>query len=146
MVSSLSELLSAPAPIVRGKGFLVLNLLLLGAPGVNSAILEKEIVLKPAIAFLTIPGDYGAASRRVEDLDWKLLLMKPPPLIPPLVTTKYGKLGKLKRNLVVQDEIDTDAEGSDEIDGEYLEITPPIQKRRIQSPSQSPVQASTTNN
>ncbi|MBW0580223.1 hypothetical protein O181_119938, partial [Austropuccinia psidii MF-1] len=42
MVSSLSELLSHPAPIVRGKGLLVLNLLLLGPPGVNSAILVKK--------------------------------------------------------------------------------------------------------
>ncbi|MBW0567339.1 hypothetical protein O181_107054, partial [Austropuccinia psidii MF-1] len=38
------------------------------------------------------------------------------PEVPILVTRKDGKLGKLKRNLVVQDEIDTDAEGSDEID------------------------------
>ncbi|MBW0555724.1 hypothetical protein O181_095439 [Austropuccinia psidii MF-1] len=68
------------------------------------------------------------------------------PEVPILVTRKDGKLGKLKRNLVVQDEIDTDSEGSDEIDGEELEMTTPIQKRRIQSPSQSPVQASTTNN
>ncbi|MBW0540078.1 hypothetical protein O181_079793 [Austropuccinia psidii MF-1] len=43
-------------------------------------------------------------------------------------------------------EIDTDAEGSDEIDGEELEITPPIQKIRIQSTSKLPVQASTSNN
>ncbi|MBW0534979.1 hypothetical protein O181_074694 [Austropuccinia psidii MF-1] len=68
------------------------------------------------------------------------------PEVPISVTRKDGKPGKLKRNLVVQDEIDTDAEGSDEIDGEELEITTPIQKRRIQSTSQSPVQASTTNN
>ncbi|MBW0493418.1 hypothetical protein O181_033133 [Austropuccinia psidii MF-1] len=68
------------------------------------------------------------------------------PEVPILVTRKDGKLGRLKRNLVVQDEIDTDAEGSDEIDGEELEITTPIQKRRIQSTSKSPVQASTTNN
>ncbi|MBW0588626.1 hypothetical protein O181_128341 [Austropuccinia psidii MF-1] len=68
------------------------------------------------------------------------------PEVPISVTRKDGKLGKLKRNLVVQDEIDTDAEGSDEIDGEELQITTPIQKRRIQSPSQSPVQDSTTNN
>ncbi|MBW0571245.1 hypothetical protein O181_110960 [Austropuccinia psidii MF-1] len=68
------------------------------------------------------------------------------PEVPILVTRKDGKLGRLKRNLVVQDEIDTDAEGSDEIDGEELEMTTPIQKRRIQSTSQSPVQASTTNN
>ncbi|MBW0559004.1 hypothetical protein O181_098719 [Austropuccinia psidii MF-1] len=68
------------------------------------------------------------------------------PEVPILVTRKDGKLGKLKTNLVVQDEIDTDSEGSDEIDGEELEITTPIQKRRIQSTSQSPVQASTTNN
>ncbi|MBW0579863.1 hypothetical protein O181_119578 [Austropuccinia psidii MF-1] len=67
------------------------------------------------------------------------------PEVPILVTRKNGKLGKLKRNLVVQDEINTDAEGSDEIDREELEMTTPIQKRRIQSPSQSPVQASTTN-
>ncbi|MBW0568210.1 hypothetical protein O181_107925 [Austropuccinia psidii MF-1] len=173
MVSNLSELLNHPASIVRGKGFLVLNLLLLGQPGVNSAILEKEIVLKATTTFLTIPEDYRAASRRVEDLDWKLLLMNLPPLMPPLVTPianiggsinpqgnpigvapevpilvtrKDGKLGKLKRNLVVQDEIDTDSEGSDEIDGEELEITTPIQKRRIQSTSQSPVQAITTSN
>ena len=68
------------------------------------------------------------------------------PEVPILVTRKDGRLGKLKRNLVVQDENDTDAEGSDEIDGEELEMTTPIQKRRIQSTSQSPVQASTTNN
>ncbi|MBW0576437.1 hypothetical protein O181_116152 [Austropuccinia psidii MF-1] len=68
------------------------------------------------------------------------------PEVPILVTRKDGKLGKLKRNLVVQDEIDNDAEGSDEIDREELEMTTPIQKRRTQSPSLSPVQASTTNN
>ncbi|MBW0575207.1 hypothetical protein O181_114922 [Austropuccinia psidii MF-1] len=66
------------------------------------------------------------------------------PEVPILVTTKDGRLGKLKRNLVVQDENDTDAEGSDDIDGEELEITTPIQKRRIQSTSLFPVQASTT--
>ncbi|MBW0552381.1 hypothetical protein O181_092096 [Austropuccinia psidii MF-1] len=68
------------------------------------------------------------------------------PEVPILITIKDGKLGKLKINLVVQDEIDTDAEGSDEIDGEELEITTPMQKRIIQSTSKSPVQASTTNN
>ncbi|MBW0519027.1 hypothetical protein O181_058742 [Austropuccinia psidii MF-1] len=62
----MSELSSHPPPIVRGKGFLMLNVILLVPPGVNSAMLEKEIVLKPTIAFLTIPVDYGAASRRVE--------------------------------------------------------------------------------
>ncbi|MBW0569467.1 hypothetical protein O181_109182 [Austropuccinia psidii MF-1] len=67
------------------------------------------------------------------------------PEVPILVTRKYGKLGKLKRNLVAQNEIDTDAEGSDGIDGEELELTTPIQKRRIQSLSPSPAQASTTN-
>ncbi|MBW0484974.1 hypothetical protein O181_024689 [Austropuccinia psidii MF-1] len=66
------------------------------------------------------------------------------PEVPIFVTRKDGRLGKLKRNLVVQDENDTDAEGSDEIDGEELEITTPIQKGRIQSTSLSPVQASTT--
>ncbi|MBW0511053.1 hypothetical protein O181_050768 [Austropuccinia psidii MF-1] len=66
------------------------------------------------------------------------------PEVPPLFTRKHGRLGKLKRNLVVQDENDTDAEGSDEIDGEELEMTTPIQKRIIQSTSISPVQASTT--
>ncbi|MBW0482905.1 hypothetical protein O181_022620 [Austropuccinia psidii MF-1] len=69
---------------------------------------------------------------------------KAAPEVPILVTQKDVILGKLKRNLVVQDENDTDAEGSDEIDGEELEITTPIQKRRIQSTSLSPVQASTT--
>ncbi|MBW0528286.1 hypothetical protein O181_068001 [Austropuccinia psidii MF-1] len=64
--------------------------------------------------------------------------------VPILVTRKDGRLAKLKRNLVVQDEIDTDAEGSDEIDEEELEITTPIRKRRIQSTSLSPVPASTT--
>ncbi|MBW0579317.1 hypothetical protein O181_119032 [Austropuccinia psidii MF-1] len=68
------------------------------------------------------------------------------PEVPILVTRKDQKLEKLKRNLVVQDESNTDAEVSDEIDGEELEMTTPIQKRRIQSPSQSPVQAGTTNN
>ncbi|MBW0495147.1 hypothetical protein O181_034862 [Austropuccinia psidii MF-1] len=67
------------------------------------------------------------------------------PEVPILITRKDGKLGRLKRNLVAQDEIDTDSEGSDEIDGEELEMTTPIQKRRIQSPSLSLVQASTTN-
>ncbi|MBW0530881.1 hypothetical protein O181_070596 [Austropuccinia psidii MF-1] len=66
------------------------------------------------------------------------------PEVPILVTRKDWRLGKLKRNLVVQDEIDSDAGGSDEIDGEQLEMTNPIQKRRIHSPSRSPFQASTT--
>ncbi|MBW0518588.1 hypothetical protein O181_058303 [Austropuccinia psidii MF-1] len=66
------------------------------------------------------------------------------PEVPVLVTRKDGILGKLRRNLVAQDEIDTDAEGIDEIDGEELEITIPFQKIRIQSTSPSPVQASTT--
>ncbi|MBW0579197.1 hypothetical protein O181_118912 [Austropuccinia psidii MF-1] len=68
------------------------------------------------------------------------------PEVPISVTRKDGRLGKLKRNLVVQDENDIDAEGSDELDGEELEITTPIQKRRIQSTSLFPVQASTTTN
>ncbi|MBW0468084.1 hypothetical protein O181_007799 [Austropuccinia psidii MF-1] len=66
--------------------------------------------------------------------------------VPILVSRKDGRLGKLKRNLVVQDKNDTDAEGSDELDGEELEMTTPIQKRRIQSTSLYPVQASTTTN
>ncbi|MBW0475468.1 hypothetical protein O181_015183 [Austropuccinia psidii MF-1] len=53
------------------------------------------------------------------------------PEVPILLTRKDGRLGKLKRNLVVQGESDTDAEASDEVDGEELEITTPIQKRRI---------------
>ncbi|MBW0477096.1 hypothetical protein O181_016811 [Austropuccinia psidii MF-1] len=40
------------------------------------------------------------------------------PEVPILVTIKYRRLGKLKRNLVVQDENDTDAEGSDDLEGE----------------------------
>ncbi|MBW0492416.1 hypothetical protein O181_032131 [Austropuccinia psidii MF-1] len=66
------------------------------------------------------------------------------PEVPILVTRKHGRLGKLKINLVAQDKNDTDAEGSDELDVAELEITTPIQKRRIQSTSLSPVQASTT--
>ncbi|MBW0546015.1 hypothetical protein O181_085730 [Austropuccinia psidii MF-1] len=66
------------------------------------------------------------------------------PEAPILVPRKNGRLGKLKRNMVVQDKIDTDAKGSDEIDGEGLEITTPIPKRIIQSTSLSPVPASTT--
>ncbi|MBW0563575.1 hypothetical protein O181_103290 [Austropuccinia psidii MF-1] len=154
MVLNLSELLNHPASIVGGRGFLVLNLLLPGPPGANSATLEKETALRPITISQKIPEDYGEALRRVEDSGWKLLLMNlqllmPPlvtPIVPILVTSKDGKLGKLKRNLVVQDEIDTDAEGRDEIYGEEHEMTTSIQKRRIQSPSQSPVQASTTNN
>ncbi|MBW0482797.1 hypothetical protein O181_022512 [Austropuccinia psidii MF-1] len=61
-----------------------------------------------------------------------------------LITRKDGRLGKLNRSLVVQDENDTDAEGSDELDGEELEMTTPTQKRRIQSISLSTVQASNT--
>ncbi|MBW0476201.1 hypothetical protein O181_015916 [Austropuccinia psidii MF-1] len=61
-----------------------------------------------------------------------------------LVTRKDGRLGKLKRNLVVQDENDTDSECSDEHYGEELEITTPIQKQRIQSTSLSPVPVITT--
>ncbi|MBW0525938.1 hypothetical protein O181_065653 [Austropuccinia psidii MF-1] len=66
------------------------------------------------------------------------------PEVPISVTRKDGRLVKLKRNLVVQDENDTDSEGSDEIYGEELEITTPIQKRRIQSNLLSPVPVSTT--
>ncbi|MBW0514921.1 hypothetical protein O181_054636 [Austropuccinia psidii MF-1] len=40
------------------------------------------------------------------------------PEVPILVTRKDRRLGKLKKNLVVQDENDTDAEGSDDLDGE----------------------------
>ncbi|MBW0545388.1 hypothetical protein O181_085103 [Austropuccinia psidii MF-1] len=64
--------------------------------------------------------------------------------VPILVTRKDGRLGKLKRNLVVKDENDTDSKGSDELDGEELEITTPIHKRRIQSTSLSPVPVNTT--
>ncbi|MBW0532133.1 hypothetical protein O181_071848 [Austropuccinia psidii MF-1] len=60
------------------------------------------------------------------------------PEVPILVTRKDGRLGKLKRNLVVQDEKDIYAEGSDELDGEELEITTPMQKIRIQSTSLPP--------
>ncbi|MBW0539641.1 hypothetical protein O181_079356 [Austropuccinia psidii MF-1] len=149
------------------KGFLVLNMLLLGPPGANSVIMGKEIPLRPNIISKTIPEDYGGASRSVEDLGWKLLLMNLQLLIPPLatpivmtgsrmrgvqqwtntssswvntggpihsqgnpigvdpevpilVTRKDGRLGKLKRNLVVQDENDMDAEGSNELDEEEL--------------------------
>ncbi|MBW0471905.1 hypothetical protein O181_011620 [Austropuccinia psidii MF-1] len=143
---------------------------------------QKTITLRPAIDSQTIPEDYGAASRRVEDFDWKLLLMNPKPLIPLVVTPlvlsngiipnipgptlgdpvtpwqthwhspevpilvsrKDGRLGKLKRNLVAQDDVDTDAEGSDEIYEEEFEITTPIHRRRMVSTSPSPFKANTT--
>ncbi|MBW0513253.1 hypothetical protein O181_052968 [Austropuccinia psidii MF-1] len=66
------------------------------------------------------------------------------PEVPILVTRIDGILGKLKINLVVKDENDTYAQGSYELDGEELEITTPIQKRRIQTTSLSPVPVSTT--
>ncbi|MBW0509150.1 hypothetical protein O181_048865 [Austropuccinia psidii MF-1] len=66
------------------------------------------------------------------------------PEVPILVTRKDGRLAKLKIGLVVQDEIDTDAEGSDEIDGEELEITNHIQRKGIKFTSLSTVPASTT--
>ncbi|MBW0490619.1 hypothetical protein O181_030334 [Austropuccinia psidii MF-1] len=65
------------------------------------------------------------------------------PEVPILVTRKDGRLGKLKINFVVQDENDTDTEGNDELDGEELEIATPIQKRRTQSTSLSPVPVGT---
>ncbi|MBW0510187.1 hypothetical protein O181_049902 [Austropuccinia psidii MF-1] len=132
----MSEVLRHPESIVRRRGFLVFNLLLLGPPGSNSETLEKEIALRPTIDSQTIPQEYGAESRRVEDLGWKLLLMNPQPLIPPLATPIS--------NLVAHNEVEPDAEGIDELDGEELEMTTPIQKRRIQSTSLSPLQASTT--
>ncbi|MBW0473911.1 hypothetical protein O181_013626 [Austropuccinia psidii MF-1] len=61
-----------------------------------------------------------------------------------LLTRKDGRPGRLEKNLVFQDEFHTDAVGSEELDGEELEITTPIQKRRIKSTSLFPVQASTT--
>ncbi|MBW0538729.1 hypothetical protein O181_078444 [Austropuccinia psidii MF-1] len=54
MASNLSELLNHPAPIVKRKGFIVFNLLLLGPPGANFATSEKEILLQPTIDFQTI--------------------------------------------------------------------------------------------
>ncbi|MBW0478177.1 hypothetical protein O181_017892 [Austropuccinia psidii MF-1] len=60
------------------------------------------------------------------------------------ITMKDGRLGKLKRNLVVQDNVYTNSELSDEMDGEELEVTTPIQRRRIQSTSLSPFQVNTT--
>ncbi|MBW0474916.1 hypothetical protein O181_014631 [Austropuccinia psidii MF-1] len=189
------------------RGFLVLNLLLLGPPSANSATLEKEIALRTTIASQTFPEDYEASSIRVEapvyepptsdatsghsncesnDQEIPELLnsvvffssasvsgsrmrgvqqwnntrsswaktggpihcqgnpIGVAPKVPILVTRKDRRLGKLKINLVVQDKNDTDAEGSDEPDGEELEITTPIQKRKIQSTSLSPVQTSAT--
>ncbi|MBW0517038.1 hypothetical protein O181_056753 [Austropuccinia psidii MF-1] len=62
------------------------------------------------------PRRLWSSIKMVEDLGWKLFLMNLWPL------------------------------QFDDIDGEELEITNPIQKRRIQSTSLSPVQASTTTN
>ncbi|MBW0515963.1 hypothetical protein O181_055678 [Austropuccinia psidii MF-1] len=63
------------------------------------------------------------------------------PGFPILVTRKDGRLGKLKRNLVVQDDIDTY-----EIDGEELEVITPIQKTGIHSTFPSLAQVNTTIN
>ncbi|MBW0470952.1 hypothetical protein O181_010667 [Austropuccinia psidii MF-1] len=59
---------------------------------------------------------------------------------------KAGRLQELKRNLVVQDDIGTFDESSDEIGGEELEVTTPIQRIRINSNSPSPAQVNTTAN
>ncbi|MBW0567423.1 hypothetical protein O181_107138 [Austropuccinia psidii MF-1] len=169
MVSSLSELLSHPAPIIRGKGFLELNLLLPGPPGVNSAILEKEncsqvnyslpdnprrlwsSIKKGGRFGLEAPFDApptsdatsghsnltGSRMRGVQQwnntsISWANIggfihpqgnPIEVAPEVAILVTRKDEKPGKLKKNLVVQDEIDTDSEGSDDIYGEQLEIT-----------------------
>ncbi|MBW0548184.1 hypothetical protein O181_087899 [Austropuccinia psidii MF-1] len=68
------------------------------------------------------------------------------PEVPILATRKDGRLGKFKKKLVVRYGVDTEAEGSDEIDGKELEVTTPIQRRRIHSTSPSPTQVSTTTN
>ncbi|MBW0541507.1 hypothetical protein O181_081222 [Austropuccinia psidii MF-1] len=145
-----ARVISQPASIVRRMKFLVLNLLLLGPTGSNYETLEKEAALWTTIDSKNIPEDYRVASRRVEYLDWKLVLMNPQPLMPLLIalivvtgsrirgvkkwnsttsswanigghihsqgnpigvdpevpilgTSKDGRLGKLKRNLVFQD-------------------------------------------
>ncbi|MBW0534328.1 hypothetical protein O181_074043 [Austropuccinia psidii MF-1] len=67
------------------------------------------------------------------------------PEVPILVTRKDGRVFKLKRNLVVPEDLDADAEGSDELDGEELAVTTPIQKRRIRSTPSPPVLACATN-
>ncbi|MBW0516484.1 hypothetical protein O181_056199 [Austropuccinia psidii MF-1] len=60
------RVIKPPCSIVRRGGFLVLNLLLLGPPGPNSATLEREMFLRPTIGLQKIPEDHGAASRRLE--------------------------------------------------------------------------------
>ncbi|MBW0588757.1 hypothetical protein O181_128472 [Austropuccinia psidii MF-1] len=60
------------------------------------------------------------------------------PEAPILVTRKDGKLGKLKRNLVVQDEIDTDAEGTSTTNHEVIRSP-----QRPQLPIRSPTRPST---
>ncbi|MBW0569048.1 hypothetical protein O181_108763 [Austropuccinia psidii MF-1] len=67
------------------------------------------------------------------------------PEVPILVTRKDGRVVKLKINFVVPKDLDSYAEGRDELDGEELEVTTPIQKRRIQSTPSPPVVACATN-
>ncbi|MBW0574664.1 hypothetical protein O181_114379 [Austropuccinia psidii MF-1] len=67
------------------------------------------------------------------------------PEVPILVTRKDGRVFKLKRNFVVPEDLYADAEGSDELDGEELAVTTPIQKRIIQSTPSPPVLACATN-
>ncbi|MBW0486493.1 hypothetical protein O181_026208 [Austropuccinia psidii MF-1] len=57
-----------------------------GPPGANSETFSNGIALKPTIDSQKIPEDYGAASGMEEYLYWKLLLMNPQPLVPPIVS------------------------------------------------------------
>ncbi|MBW0552172.1 hypothetical protein O181_091887 [Austropuccinia psidii MF-1] len=67
------------------------------------------------------------------------------PEVPILVSRKDGRVVKLKRNFVVPEDLDSDSEGSDELDGEELALTTPIQKRRIQYTPSPPVLAFASN-
>ncbi|MBW0559520.1 hypothetical protein O181_099235 [Austropuccinia psidii MF-1] len=65
--------------------------------------------------------------------------------VPILVTRKDGRLGKLKRNLMVQDENDTDAEGTSTTTNEVIRPPQPPQPP-IRSPTRPSTLAFTSTN
>ncbi|MBW0550336.1 hypothetical protein O181_090051 [Austropuccinia psidii MF-1] len=155
------------ALIIRRRGFLVFNLLLLGPPGANSATLGKEISLRANERFPDNPRRLWSSIKKGGRFGLEAPVDEPPTSD---ATSGHSNLtGSRMRNVQQwtntssswakdgglipptqphwsspRDEIDTDAECSDELDGEELEIITTIQKRRIQSTSLSPFPVSTT--
>ncbi|MBW0538131.1 hypothetical protein O181_077846 [Austropuccinia psidii MF-1] len=114
----------------------------LEAPVEESSISDSTSALQIRWEF----SNNGITSQVPETILEDPLTPKATPEFPILVTRRDGRLEKLKRNLGVKTDFYTDAEGSDEIDEDELEVAAPIQRRRIQSTSLSPVQVNTTTN